>query len=343
MQDALNSLVAYGAEQTAKDIAFFTSHFDIIVNRTMPAGGHKEYLGHMEDPCRFCGRSAPEVKFSKIPHTVPELLGNRTLVSHYECDECNVRFGKLEADLGAMTALERLAAQVRGKGGVPSAKSRLGKSRVDMREEGFHIQQYEGDEFLSLNEEDKTLTLTISPQRFRPLAVYKSLLKAALSIVDPEDVAEMPEAIAWLRAEGLTDNVVSDGLKFRLIKSFTPGPSPIRMTRAMVLRLKDESVLAPRYHFVVGSGNSTFQIVLPCPGRDRRLQGTQAIMRPIPIVQFLEGDAVKGATRFGAVSLASTALVAAPASLTFSYESIESGALPDASLSEDGAGGGDAA
>lgn len=39
--------------------------------------------------CRFCGRSEPEVTFNKVAHAIPHFIGNRTLKSLYECDECN--------------------------------------------------------------------------------------------------------------------------------------------------------------------------------------------------------------------------------------------------------------
>jgi hypothetical protein len=39
--------------------------------------------------CRYCGRGIPEATFRKDAHAVPEFLGNKSLFSMNECDECN--------------------------------------------------------------------------------------------------------------------------------------------------------------------------------------------------------------------------------------------------------------
>lgn len=58
------------------------------------------YLGDETNKiCRFCGKTEPEVKFEKRAHVVSEFLGNRSLFSHYECDECNERFSKYGGNL----------------------------------------------------------------------------------------------------------------------------------------------------------------------------------------------------------------------------------------------------
>jgi hypothetical protein len=46
-----------------------------------------------ERKCRFCGKSNPEVSFKKKAHLIPEFLGNKMLLSDFECDSCNYEFG----------------------------------------------------------------------------------------------------------------------------------------------------------------------------------------------------------------------------------------------------------
>ena len=46
-----------------------------------------------ERTCRFCGLSFPETTFKKEAHLIPEMLGNKTLLSDFECDKCNHYFG----------------------------------------------------------------------------------------------------------------------------------------------------------------------------------------------------------------------------------------------------------
>jgi HNH endonuclease len=71
--------------------------------------------------CRFCGRGKDQAKFSKIAHAVSELLGNKTIRSMNECDDCNEHFAtEFEVHLGNWSQFPRSVAQVKGKGGAPA-------------------------------------------------------------------------------------------------------------------------------------------------------------------------------------------------------------------------------
>src|SRR3954449_8349952 len=83
--------------------------------------------------CRFCGRP-PEATFRTDAHAIPEALGNRTLLTAHEWDDCNQFFGRtIENDFGNWSKPMRTLALVRGKGGkVPSMKDRSqGDWRID--------------------------------------------------------------------------------------------------------------------------------------------------------------------------------------------------------------------
>jgi hypothetical protein len=117
------SLTRAAAVATAADIAFYLEGYEMTVNRIVASRGPNEFLGRKPSVCRFCSGAAPEVTFRKGAHAIPELAGNGTLLSLYECDDCNNRFSAFEDDLGKLTLLERIAGQVLGKSGVPSAKT----------------------------------------------------------------------------------------------------------------------------------------------------------------------------------------------------------------------------
>lgn len=46
--------------------------------------------------CRYCGLNATQATFKKEAHIIPHLMGNRYLVSDFECDKCNELFSKYE-------------------------------------------------------------------------------------------------------------------------------------------------------------------------------------------------------------------------------------------------------
>src|SRR5258706_1693929 len=53
----------------------------------------KIYLGTDHKVCRFCGKHSPIVKFRTDAHVIPQSIGNRYLLSYFECDTCNHFFG----------------------------------------------------------------------------------------------------------------------------------------------------------------------------------------------------------------------------------------------------------
>lgn len=79
----------------------------------------KEYLPTIFSAvkCRFC-HSVPahsRSHFKKESHVFPESLGNNWLFSREECDECNERASKLEADLAELITPFRFVSRIRGK------------------------------------------------------------------------------------------------------------------------------------------------------------------------------------------------------------------------------------
>ncbi len=317
------SLTRDDALATAADIDFYLDGYEIVVNRAVAARGPREFLGRKPSICRFCSRTAPAVRFRKQAHALPELTGNGTLLSFYECDDCNNRFSAFEDDLGKLTLLERIAGQVSGKDGVPSAKTGQKKSRVDVDSGGLQIKEHEGDPIAEIDHESNSLTVTIAPQPFRPLGVFKALAKMALTVMDECDLPKVAETLRWLRAADLTTDQIDDGTGYSCIRTFTPGPAPFPVTRAILLRRKRPDVLGPGFIFVLVFGNLSFQIVVPSPLEDQHLIGRSVPLRPVPVFAFQDKDRVRGATRFWRDELSSPIAVKGPSSVVFHFDRIQ--------------------
>jgi len=68
--------------------------------------------------CRYCHKSMPETTFKEIAHTIPEALGNKSIITNDECDICNHFFGcGIEQDFISIFDLPRLLFDVSGKKG----------------------------------------------------------------------------------------------------------------------------------------------------------------------------------------------------------------------------------
>ena len=65
--------------------------------------GEKRYIGEKSNQiCRFCKKDKSMTRFKSIAHAIPELLGNKSIISHEECDACNKFFATSEDHLGKM-------------------------------------------------------------------------------------------------------------------------------------------------------------------------------------------------------------------------------------------------
>jgi hypothetical protein len=305
------------AASTAVAAQYFSDNYEIIVNREMSEIGEMEYLGAEPKVCRFCDRGEDTAQFKKVAHAIPELTGNRTLARLNECDDCNARFSAFEDDLGTMTLLARLASQVSGKQGVPTVTGKR-KSRVDLGDDGFNIASYDNDPIFEIDEESQTYTLTVAERKYRPLGVYKALVKCAISVMDDTELLHVKPAIQWLRAKDLTTDAVSGGGACLSFQSFTPGPRPFALTYARLLKRKT-AIDAPMYIFVLAFGNSSYQIIVPSTP-DLALEGRTVSVYAMPIFDWLEHDRVKGPTKWGKQLLDSPDKKVANRTATFHFD-----------------------
>lgn len=239
----------------------FTTHKALHLNNA-----EKIYLGKKEDEtCRFCSKKSPEVTFNKIAHAIPEFANNHTLFSYYECDKCNGKFARtLETHMGDYMNPFHTISQVRGKKGVPSYRKGGEKSRIDIKTDGLHIESHDGErDIFEFDEIKKTLTIKSIRATYVPVAIYKCLVKMALSIIDEEELIYFQKAIEWINEENhsLTKYKFS---KLPCFYSFTPGPLPHDFTSCLILKRKEISKDKVNYMtFLLAYGNYTFQIIIP--------------------------------------------------------------------------------
>ena len=225
--------------------------------------GKKRYVGpEKPNRCRFCGRSRPDVTFRNKGHAIPEFLGNRQLLVRDECDSCNQFFSSaLEDHLDKFTRPYRVTGQIKGKTKIPSYKSPLKKSRLDTAREGMMITEYADDPFIRIDENEKELTLAFSVESHIPCAVYKALVKIALSVMPPQQLSQCDACRRWILCEDHS-RVLLNPLK--VLFTWVPGPNPFRETSVFLLWRKDCSCVSyPSCLFTIAFGNIQLQIIVP--------------------------------------------------------------------------------
>ena len=222
--------------------------------------------------CRFCSLTAPNVTFKDEAHAIPESLGNTSLFTKYECDDCNQFFGRgIENDFGNWSKPQRTMSRIRGKKGVPTLKKgSSGGWRVEHGPVGLEVTQYEDDPIAVVNEATNEITLTLRRDPYTPVGVLKAFTKMALSLLPEEELPHFHAAGAWIRN---TDHQAGLVKTFPVLHTFVPGDDPSINIAVILLRRRTNDLPVPYVTFVLTYGNEVFQTVLPSPERDVAISG----------------------------------------------------------------------
>ncbi|MHC1752589.1 HNH endonuclease [Humidesulfovibrio sp.] len=254
-------------------VDFYDRYYDVAAKYEL-SRGRKIWLGKKENRiCRFCGRNAEQTKFNTTAHAFPEFIGNKSLLSNYECDECNNFFSRtIEDNFDKFTSTERTFYNVDGKKGVPSIRSDDHKSRIEMTERGLRITSQENSSFVALDEVNKELTVKRKTPKFVPRLAYKCLVKMALSMMPEEDFECFKELVQWIMIRDFRgDKIEADSLLVQ--KSFTPVSRVVDHVAAMLFRRRDDNIYLPHFIFNLEFSNFTYCLALPFSKKDAHLQG----------------------------------------------------------------------
>lgn len=277
-------------DDTGIALAFYAENYELLGQWQLKPG-KRVFLGEREPRiCRFCGKSKPQVTFNLKAHALPELLGNKSLFSLYECDECNSFFGSgIENDFGNWSKPMRSLQRIRGKGGVPTLKSDDDGWRIEWdRDRQFNVNHARGDTVFTVSETEKRVTFLLRRDPHVPIAVLKAFVKMGLSVVPEAELSNFARALQWIRNP-------KHRMEFDLLapvhRSFIPGPSAPDFISVAVLRRNDKDATLPYAFLLLSAANETFQVMLPSPERDPAPGGPARSMPPFPPVRTPYGPA----------------------------------------------------
>lgn len=149
--------------------------------------------------CRFCNTQKKRSDFGKDAHVVSESLGNKYLLSKYECDQCNLDFANCEEnEIGKLFKFYKANRGLKGKKGKTKIKKDGIEMMADYIEESknysFHLNTF-GSSYITrydngCDQRGKVFTLKLRDSNiidFR--CVYRALLKYAWGII-PENLID---------------------------------------------------------------------------------------------------------------------------------------------------------
>jgi len=287
-------------------IRYYDDNYVLIAQHFVAPTG-KVYLGDKDrGVCRFCGRSKPEVTFENDAHAIPESLGNRTLLSHYECDDCNKRFGLgIENDFGNWCMPMRTMARIRGKKGYPTIRlDHAGIWRIEATS-GSNLNILGDPPAFIVDEANKELHLRLPRGDYVPVAVLKALVKMGLTILPDEEMPNFKEALAWIREKDHSQGVIPT---HPVAKTFVPGPLPNNFIVLMVWRRKHDGLQVPYASFVLTYANEMIQVFLPTTARNGHLARKRLRTYRFPNLAEIKGEQF-GPTETHTIDLSGTAVV----------------------------------
>src|SRR5690606_9947965 len=145
--------------------------------------------------------------FKKVAHACPELLGHNNFVIYDECDACNEKFSKYESHLSKFFLPYLSVVGVKGKKKIPNFQSRKDKEDEDTRTSLKYTEDAKINLLLSsyddykVDVENKTMSIRFRNPAIKPIYVYKSLLKVALSFLPQNKIQKYQLLFDWLQNE----------------------------------------------------------------------------------------------------------------------------------------------
>ena len=98
--------------------------------------------------CRFCGQVKNAEHFKKVAHAVSEGLGNKCIITSYECDECNEQFANYEEnEITKLFKFYKTLRGLKGKKGIIKehggnfsyTENGIFSAQIDMNKKKFDV------------------------------------------------------------------------------------------------------------------------------------------------------------------------------------------------------------
>jgi hypothetical protein len=263
--------------------AFFETYdFESIIGDTV----EKYYLGNKEPRiCRFCKKTEKEVTFKTDAHVIPQFMGNKKLLSYFECDECNFLFSKYETSCADYFGISRTFAQIRGQSNkVPKFKDPKTGLEVVLADTALQISTLEGTDVFKINEENKSLELITERPGYIPIHIPKTIIKMGLSMLSENDMPGYDYARRFL-IQSEQDVNFKDSMLLHLYGYFIPGPPKFKKP-FMHLYKKKGSIEkpCPNRQIILYYSNYCFQMILPYGDDDKGLQGKNINFPMFPLL-----------------------------------------------------------
>ena len=244
--------------------------------------------------CRFCNQKEPEVSFKKIAHAFPESIGNNVFASNYECDSCNQFFGNtIENDYAKFFNLYHSIMQIDGKSGVPKCCYKIPcNMRTDSCTKNCVEFSYDHNQptirkckevdnkYIALS--DNSITLSSPVGKCCPIAVFKAIVKMAITVMPIEELSPFAKTIEWILKDE-HHNFYNNG-KLLVRDKMIPGFNVAKFPHYCLYRRKNTTFDKPYMLFHLTYG--CFSLFIEIPSFSDQENHSHFENMPFPLIPF---------------------------------------------------------
>ncbi len=237
----------------------------------------------IQNTCRFCKKSSPEVSFKQESHVLPQQLHRAKPISKFECDSCNELFSIFESDFGHYFQIDKsLFGHKKKKSGFTKFMTKSGSeiSRVAdidkiksvlnltpeleeriLKDETRILNLFtsfsDQDNQIIMNENEKFTFRLIRPP-YRPINVFKTFLKIGVSMIDENQLNDYSRVCEYLT--DLDYKLDFDKnlyvTQIPILRNFYPDTIVYLYNKISTEKIYDKTI-------VLFFGNKIFQVVIP--------------------------------------------------------------------------------
>lgn len=244
----------------------FNSNYELIVAHHITADSQKQTLGVNNKKCRFCARSTPEVTFKQVAHALPHCIGNNSLFTYNECDACNNKFGRLlETHFANFMNLDHTIVGIKGKRGYP--KYKMDNAQIETT--GTSIDWTDiPPENIDHDPENGILRITQKMPGYIPVALYKSFVKMALTIMPEKEITYLSRTMDWINEDKHHDSKFTFESLCIFHGKVDSSERESGISAIVIKRKEATDIVDPYLMFRLTYGSFMFQVPIPLCDKD---------------------------------------------------------------------------